>query len=270
MALDRWILARLTQLVQAVNEDLEKYNTTVCIRAIENFVINDFSTWYIRRSRERVNLSAEKEKRNSTLSVMYGVLVTLSKLLAPFTPFIAEEIFKNLTGEESVHLQEYPKGDKSLLDKKLVSDMETVRKIVELGHAKRKELGIKVRQPLAKFKVQSSTLRLRSGQEFKVGGDLISLIKDELNVKEVEFKKGKGELSVKFDTNITQELKDEGLARDIIRQIQQERKKLGTRLNEKVDVFLNHWPMEFEKEIKRKALVQTLKKGSAFKVTRIM
>jgi isoleucyl-tRNA synthetase len=260
--LDKWILARLTMVAIDVNLYLNKFDTIESLKAIEEFIVGDFSTWYIRRSRERVSLSAEKEDRNAALSVMYGVLVTLSKLLAPFAPFISEEIFRNLTKEDSVHLQDYPRGDVSLLNEKLVSDMEMVRKLVEFGHAKRKELGIRVRQPLAKFKVQSS--------KFKVGGDLISLIRDELNVKEVEFKKGKGEVSVQFDTNITQELRDEGLARDIIRQIQEERKKLGTRLNEKVDVVLESWPKGFEEYIKKKGQVNRLRKATAgFEVKRL-
>lgn len=259
--LDKWILAKLTELVLSVNNCLEKYDAAFPSRAIENFVLEDFSTWYIRRSRERVSLFAEKEDRNTALSVMYGVLVTLSKLLAPFTPFISEEIFKNLTGEESVHLQEYPKGDKSLLDKKLVSDMGIVRKIVEFGHAKRKELGIKVRQALAEFTINNLQLT--------IGKELVYLIKDELNVKQVEFIKGKGELSVEFDTSITQELKDEGLARDIVRQIQEERKKLGTALDERVNVVLQYWPKSFEDYIKKKALVSILQKGTAFRVSRI-
>ena len=181
-------------------------------------------------------------------------------MLAPFTPFIAEEIFRNLTGEESVHLQNYPKGDKSLLDDELIKNMELIRKLVEAGHAKRKELGIKVRQPLSKFSIFNF--------QFSIGEDLINLMRDELNVKKVSFEKGKGDLSVQFDTNITQELKDEGMARDIIRQIQEERKKLGTKLNEMIDVVLESYPVEFEDEIKRKALVQTLRKGKVFSVSR--
>jgi isoleucyl-tRNA synthetase len=133
--------------------------------------------------------------------------------------------------------------------------------LVEAGHAKRKELGIKVRQPLAKFEIRNS--------KFEINDEVISLIKDELNVKKVSFEKGKGELAVEFDTNITKELKDEGMARDIIRQIQEERKKLGTALDEKVGVVLDNWPKDFEEEIVRRGLVHFLKKGSTFKVTRL-
>ncbi|EKD65728.1 MAG: hypothetical protein ACD_50C00005G0001 [uncultured bacterium] len=258
--LDRWILARLTELVLETNKNLENYNTIASIKSIESFIINDFSTWYIRRSRDRVNINSSEKDRNNAFSVMYGVLVTLSKLIAPITPFISEEIYRNLTGGESVHLENYPKGDESLKDEKLILNMQKVRKIVEMGHAKRKELGIKVRQPLAEFRIQNS--------EFRIDEELTTLIKDELNVKKIEFNEGRGELSVQFDTNITAELKDEGLARDIVRQIQEERKKIGTSLNEKVDVVLSNWPKNFERYIKSKAFVARLEKGEDFKVKR--
>ena len=256
--LDRWILARLTQLVIETNENLEKYNTIAATRAIENFVINDFSTWYIRRSRNRVGFSADKKDRDTALSVMYGVLVALSKLIAPITPFIAEEIFRNLTQEESVHLQDFPKGDRSLLNKELIKDMDLVRKIVELGHAFRKEKNIKVRQPLSKFSIFNF--------QFSIDRELVDLIKDELNVKEVSFIKGKGELRVEFDTFLTQELKDEGLARDIVRQIQDARKKTRTRFDEWVNVIFPDWPYEFEEYIEQRALVKKLEKGNKFLV----
>jgi len=258
--LDKWILARLTQLVKVVREGLEKYNTIASIREIENFVIDDFSTWYIRRTRERVSYLIEGKDKNTALSVMYGVLVTLSKLLAPITPFIAEEIYKNLTGEESVHLEEYPKGDKSLLNKKLIKDMDLVRKIAELGHARRKELGIKVRQPLSEFRIQSANSADR------IDAELVDLIKDELNVKRVKFVKEKGGFMVDFDTGITQELKDEGEAREIVRKIQGERKKLGTRLDDKIIVTLPFWPRDWENYIKKRALVKRLQKGDRFLV----
>ncbi|MEK7517071.1 MAG: isoleucine--tRNA ligase [Patescibacteria group bacterium] len=258
--LDKWILARLTKLVLNVTRNLEEFKTVEGLKSLEDFVINDFSTWYIRRSRERVGFDATDDERNTALSVMYGVLVNLSKLLAPFTPFIAEEIFRNLTGEESVHLQSYPKGDKSLLDFQLIEDMKGVRKIVELGHAKRKTLGIKVRQPLAEFTIYNL--------QFTINEELIDLIKDELNVKRVVFKKDREEFRVDFDKNITKELRDEGEARDIVRLIQEERKKIGTSLDEKVDVVLKSWPASFDDYIKKNALVENIKKGDKFSVVR--
>ncbi|MEK7450727.1 MAG: isoleucine--tRNA ligase [Patescibacteria group bacterium] len=259
--LDLWILAKLNQVIDVTNKSLEKYDAMTSSRAIQNFVINDFSTWYVRRSRNRVGTTSDKNERNITLSTMYEILLTLCKLLAPFVPFISDEMFTNLTGEESVHLQNYPLKDESLLDEKLIDDMSFVRNVVELGHAKRRELDIKVRQPLSKFSIFNS--------KFSIDEELIGLIKDELNVKKVVLAKNKGELSVEFDTNITKELQEEMEARDIIRQIQEERKKLGTELNDEINVTLPDWPLPFESLIKKKALIRNLKKGPKFTVDRV-
>jgi len=259
--LDKWILAKMEGIILTVNKSLEAYDAATASRAIEDFVVGDFSTWYIRRSRDRVGPLASIEEKNSTFSVMYEVLVKISKLLAPFMPFISEEMFKNLTGRESVHLADYPETNIKLLNQELINQMSEVKKLVEIGHAKRKEAMLKVRQPLAEFKILNSQFIIKDE-------DLISLIKDELNVKKVSFEKGKGEIAVIFDTNLTQELKDEGEARNIVRGIQQERKKLGTSLDEKVNVTLNKWPAAFEEYIKTKASVGTLIKGENFSVSR--
>ena len=138
-ALDRWVLARLTEVVILTNKSLEKYDAVTASRAIEEFVVNDLSTWYIRRIRDRVGPNAEEKDKNLVLGVIYGNLVTLSKILAPFMPYISEEMYKNLTDDVSVHLADYPQGDKSLLDDKLISEMKIVRQIVEQGHSVRKE-----------------------------------------------------------------------------------------------------------------------------------
>jgi isoleucyl-tRNA synthetase len=148
-----------------------------------------------------------------------------------------------------------------LLNQELIDQMNEVKKLVELGHAKRKEVMIKVRQPLAEFKVLNSQFIIKDD-------DLISLIRDELNVKKISFKEGRGEIAVAFDTNLTPELKEEGEARDIVRQIQQERKKLGTTLNEKVNATLTNWPAAFEEYIKTKASVDSIVKGENFSVNR--
>jgi isoleucyl-tRNA synthetase len=259
--LDKWILAKMEGIILTVNKSLEAYDAATASRAIEDFVVNDFSTWYIRRSRDRVGPLASVEEKNSGFSVMHEVLVKIYKLLAPFMPFISEEMFKNLTGQESVHLADYPETNTKLLNQELIDQMSEVKKLVEIGHAKRKEAMIKVRQPLAEFKVLNSQFIIKDE-------DLISLIKDELNVKKVSFEKGKGEIAVAFDTNLTQELKDEGEARNIVRGIQQERKKLGTSLDEKVNVTLNKWPSAFEAYIKTKASVGILIKGENFSVSR--
>lgn len=227
--LDRWILARLAEVVLLTNSSLEKFDAAAPARAIEDFVVNDLSTWYIRRSRDRVGPASNKGDEAVFLSTLYQVLVTLVTLTAPFMPFICEEIFRNLTGEESVHLQDYPLSDKALLDGELVSGMVKVRKLVEIGHAQRKEANIKLRQPLPSF-----TYRLSE----KLSTDLEQIMADELNVKKIEYIKisSEKEFQGEVDTNITPDLKAEGETRELIRQIQQLRKQQGLTLSDKIDV----------------------------------
>ncbi len=227
--MDRWILSRLEQLALDLNIAFGSYDTIQISRLLKEFLTNDFSTWYIRRSRDRINNSGDVVDRNVCLSIMYKVLSDYSKLLAPLAPFISEEIFMKLTKEDSVHLQYYPQGDKALLDERLMEDMVRIRQLVEMGHAKRKEAGIKLRQPLLKF-----TYSLPE----KLSADLEQIMADELNVKKIEYKKSSlNELKGDVDTNITQELKAEGEARELIRNIQQMRKVMNLTLNDKIVVF---------------------------------
>lgn len=270
--LDKWVLSRLTNVVLSVNKSLGDFDAMNALKEIEDFVVNDFSMWYVRRSRDRVGSVSQEDDRNASLSVMYGVLVTLSKLLAPFTPFIAEEIYRNLTGGESVHLEDYPKGDSGLIDIELEKQMDAARSIVETAHSIRKEKAIKVRQPLAEAIITSVN------REESLTGELEDLIKSEVNVKKITWTTdtvGSNDkiatsshiwYKVELDTQLTPELLNEGKARDIIRKIQGERKNLGTKLDDKVDVFIESWPEEFEEEIKKKALVNSLVTGE-FKVT---
>ncbi|MBI3384626.1 isoleucine--tRNA ligase [Candidatus Gottesmanbacteria bacterium] len=260
--LDVWIKARLNQTIEVATKSLDNYDAFTASTAIEKFV-NDLSLWYVRRSRDRVAVSNEdNDDKNACLATFHGVLVTLCKLLAPFTPFLAEEMYKNLTDRESVHLENWPNiGSKKLEvgNKKLLQDMETVRIICELGHSKRKELGLKVRQPLRKFLIFNF--------KFLINEDSARLIKDELNVKEVETLADKGEIRVEFDTEITPELKAEGEARELVRSLQEERKKLGSRIDEYVDLELPSWPEDYTDYIKKETLAKSLKKGE-FRVIR--
>ncbi len=241
--LDKWILSKLTKLVLDLNKFHESFDTFSIVKQLREFVVNDFSTWYIRRSRDRVSSNENEIDRNVCLAVMYGVLVSLCKLMAPIAPFISEEMYTNLTSDESVHLTDYPKGDKSLLDEKLIIDMVIVRQIVEQGHAKRKEAEIKLRQPLSKI----TYLNVE-----KLDEELERIIREELNVKAVEYEKSSKELvSIKLDTNITPELKEEGEARDFIRQIQKLRKDSGFTLQDKIEIKAPNWPKKFEEMILR-------------------
>lgn len=257
--LDKWILARLTELVLLVNQSLEKYDAATASRAIEEFVVNDLSTWYVRRSRDRVGPNASSEEKNMVLSVLYGNLVTLSKLLAPFMPFISEEIYKNLTGDLSVHLTDYPLGDKDLLNNKLVKDMKLLREIVELGHAKRKDAEIKLRQPLASVTYQSS---------LQLDKELEQIIADELNVKTVEYNKA-SELRVELDINITPELKEEGEARELIRQIQQLRKESNLTLKDRITIQAPTWPKKFQQLVLTSTAADSITEAKKLEVNKV-
>ena len=248
--LDQWILSKLNNLIKTVTNSLEAFDAFSASWAIEGFV-SDFSVWYIRRSRDRVGPGAatEKDKIDFYLTTA-NVLLTLAKLLAPFIPFLSEEIFKNLSKEESVHLQDWPKTNPSLIDDDLEEKMAQTRTIVEMGHAKRKEAGVKVRQPLNKFSILNF--------QFSIEEPFLKLIKEELNVKQVVVAEGKGKLQVELETTITPKLREEGEAREIIRQIQEARKKIGCGLADEVEVGLISWPVKFEEEIRKKALAKKL------------
>ncbi|MDP3973666.1 MAG: isoleucine--tRNA ligase [Candidatus Daviesbacteria bacterium] len=259
--LDRWILERLTELVLLVNERLGQFDAATASRAVEDFIVNDFSTWYIRRSRDRVGLESDDLDKSRALSVMYGVLVTLSKILAPFMPFVAEEIYKNLTGEKSVHLENYPEGDKTLLDQELVIEMQLVRKMAEMAHAKRKESQIKLRQPLAKLNYQLDQ---------RLNKELEQILANEINVKNIEYKKSSSkEPKVELDINITRQLKEEGWARDFIRQIQKLRKDQGLVLTDKTSIIAPDWPKAFETMILKGTASKIISKGKNLKISKI-
>jgi isoleucyl-tRNA synthetase len=239
--LDKWILSRLNDLIKNGTNSLEKFQVFESARPIRDFV-NDFSTWYIRRNRDRVSNNENEVDRNVCLSVMYGVLVGLTKVMAPLAPFITEEMYRNLTSDESVHLTDFPKGDSSLLDKQLISDMKIVREVVEKGHSKRKESSIKLRQPLAKITYKAAN---------KLYEELEQIIAEELNVKAVEYGEKSDEAEVELDVKITPELAKEGEAREIIRNIQKMRKEQNLTLKDKIEIDLPSWPEEFEEMILR-------------------
>lgn len=257
--LDKWVISKLNSLIFETTKTLDAYDTVTPIINMDNF-LDDLSKWYIRRSRDRVKpFVSDMVDKKAFYTTTYEVLTKLCKLLAPIAPFTSEEIYKNLTGSESVHLEDWPKADNKLINKELEESMEYARRAVELAHAQRKSANIGVRQPLSSL--ETVTPILLTVQE-KI------IVRDEVNVKTVENKIGKN-LTAKINVkNITPELKAEGQAREIIRQIQIERKKLGTLLTDRVDVYLHSWPAKWEAEIKRKALVEKLVKSEEFKVVR--
>lgn len=250
--LDRWILLRLEELVKTITDNLNKYQAASAAEAVEIFV-NDFSTWYIRRSRDRAG--------SEVYETMHRVLITLAKLMAPIMPYISDSIYVNLTGEESVHLAEWPlrKSNEQKVEsnEKLIEQMRLVREIASLGHAQRKEAQIKLRQPLSEV--------MMYGKDVELMEDLQELLREELNVKKITIKTGE-ELKVKLITELTPELKEEGWARDLVRSIQEMRKKAGTKLGEKIIVSLPDWPKKFESEIKKAVLAERIEKTDKAKI----
>jgi len=244
--LDKWILSRLNQLITLVAQNLEDYDLPAASRPITVF-INDLSTWYLRRSRERFKSASQEDLEDRTLALQTTgyILLELSKVIAPFMPFLAEELWQEVSGnnfksgQKSVHLRAYPEGGK--VEEEIIEEMEKVREVVELGLSKRDEAGIKVRQPLSGVKIENQ----------EVGEDYIDLIKEELNVKKVRSKKSKGELKVELDTTITPELKLEGLKREIVRLINARRKKQGLTLKDSIDVYWQSQDTEIKKVLEK-------------------
>ncbi len=177
--IDRWLYSRLNSLIKSYYEEMENFEYNKVVHEISDFVVEDLSNWYIRRNRKRFWSQELTDSKKSVYKTTYEVLLALSKLIAPITPFLAEEIYQKLTGGKTVHTEILPQVDESLIDTKLEADMDLVRKIVNLGRASREKESIKVRQPLSKIIVDGSYKeRLEN---------LLGLIKEELNVKEVDF-----------------------------------------------------------------------------------
>ena len=208
--LNQWIVSRLENLNSQVSKNLDSYDVVSAARALLDFV-DDLSNWYIRRSRRRFQKPETKEIKEEASQTLYYVLLKLTKLIAPFTPFIAEELYQKLNGvEKSVHLDSYPKSDKKLINAGLEEKMEKIREIITEALALRAEAGIKVRQPLAELKIKN-----------KLDEDLLELIKDEVNVKKITFSK-----EVKLDTKISKELEQEGRYRELVRNVNKIRKEM--------------------------------------------
>lgn len=270
--LDIWIMARLKQATNQVTDSLNNYDARIATASIEEFV-QDLSLWYVRRSRNRVGPNVENgEDKTACYGVLHHVLVALSQLLAPIAPFISEEMYTNLTGEKSVHLSDWPTLDGIKEDEKeLVSEMKVARMVVEKGHAARKLSTIPVRQPLAKVTVAHSIKQSLSSNK-ALDNDVLQLIEEELNVKEVVWKEeGIVEPEVDLDTEITPELEEEGKTRELARQIQEERKRLGTALSSSISVS-SPWIPRHEKNLewlKKRTLAKELKKGEALLVKEV-
>jgi isoleucyl-tRNA synthetase len=270
--LDIWILARLEELVSETTKGMERYDMALVAKPIESF-IDDLSTWYLRRSRERLKDEAASTPTSAqgygeARHTLYFVLKTLAKIMAPFAPFTAEDIWQKLKNKqdvESVHLASWPKQKMKLFglfnkkNSKTIKEMQQVREIVTLGLQARQKAGIPVRQPLNELRVKN----------LKLANEYLELIKDELNVKEVIPESSTSKLEpnadVWLDLEITPELKVEGAYRELSRAIQERRKKMGLTPSDVVRISIEtneagkELIQKFEAEIKKTVLASEVK-----------
>ncbi len=235
--LDKWILSRLNNILSLVTEKLEDFDHPKAFRELENFVREDLSLWYVRRSRERLAPYLSKEEVLPALATFYQVLHKLLRVLAIAIPYTTEKLWQALGHQDSVHLEDWPEIEKEAIDKDLEEKMGELRELVSEVHALRKTSQIKVRQPLQKalFKTDSD-----------FSSQLLQIACQELNVKEIEAVKTLpseteewrvGE-RVALYIKITPELQKEGIIREIIRHIQQVRKELGLSPTQKIEIVL--------------------------------
>ncbi|MDP2909611.1 MAG: class I tRNA ligase family protein, partial [bacterium] len=262
--LDKWILSKLNGLIGEVSDGLDKYDPTSAAKAVEKFVAEDLSNWWLRRSR----------RRKEALGLLRFLLLEVAKIIAPFVPFTAEDIHHRLHCNlpearllESVHLHDWPKANKKLIDKNLEKQMEEVRNIVTTGLAQRKEKQIKVRQPLR-------AVYLGLSNEFPK--DLEVLMKGELNVKEIVYDRSQKELVV-LNTELDEALIHEGYARELMRQIQDMRKEAKYKVDDEVfgqwhsddqelSEAINHWGDEIKKDVLLKNFLNSPKGDKVFDV----
>lgn len=246
--LDIWIVSRLHQLITEVERGLNNYNLQDATKPILP-LLDDASNWYVRRSRRRFWKSEDDSDKNDAYRTLHYVLVRLSYMLAPFTPFLAEELYHNLTGDnESIHLKDWlPAGE---IDNSMLRDMNALRTAVNDGLSKRASEGIKVRQPLASVKLINT---ISQDTPAEVAQFLIDIAKDELNVKSVEIvtdsESDSAQPSVVYDLTITPELKREGLMREIVRHVQSARKQAGLQIDDRIVLSISSDDSEISQAI---------------------
>ena len=234
--MDKWILAKLNEFIKELTEKMDGYDLTKSAVLVGDF-INELSTWYVRRSRDRFKSQDESEK-NSAISTLKQVLEKLALVMAPFTPFMAEHLWQKLGLKDSVHLQDWPAADEKFIDQALLQNMEKARQVVELALATRDEVKVKVRQ----------TLQTLNYTGAKFDAEFEKIIAEEINVKEVSRldkiilqpnwqNKESAELQISLNFQLTDELKAEGCLRELVRNVNNLRKNAGLTINDKIKLF---------------------------------
>ncbi|HRY60401.1 MAG TPA: isoleucine--tRNA ligase [Patescibacteria group bacterium] len=267
--LDVWIVAKTAKLVDETTHWMDHYDTIKAGRPIKKF-IEELSTWWLRRSRDRFRSESELDKK-AVISTLRWVLLTLSKVMAPFTPFLAEATYSVINGEkESVHLENWPEIDEGMINEEIEKNMDTAKAIVEMGHSIRKLQGIRVRQPLSELKIEKAGL----------DDELQKIIADELNVKSVSASsiqespewsvKEENSIKIALNIKITPELKAEGEMREVIRLIQDARKEAKYAFTDQIICYyqtdsedLKSVIKQYNEEIKKQTVLSQLNTGIA-------
>lgn len=243
--LDKWIVSRVHQLNMEIQKYMDVYDIPSATKPILPF-IEDASNWYVRRSRRRFWKSGDDSDKNDAYRTLHYVLTHLAQVIAPFTPFLAEELYQKLTGGESIHLLDWPTAGR--VEELELERMAFVREVINEGLSQRAAAGIKVRQPLPAINIESAPLIFEN-----VDFEYEYIILQELNVKSVSYNTAPGELNVELDTNITPELRREGLMREVIRHVQSARKGAGLNIDDRIQLSLAVDDEELQKAIEEHA-----------------
>ena len=238
--LDQWIVSRLHQLAGQVDGHMSQYDVPNATKLIIPF-IDDASNWYVRRSRKRFWKSDNDVDKATAYQTLHYVLVQLAKIMAPFTPFMAEELYRQLTNEESVHLVDWPASGH--VNELVLDEMAAIRDLITQGLAQRAEAGIKVRQPLATASVVLPFNITEPDRQ-----ELQAILAEEVNVKEVSCTVG-DEPSIRLDLALTDPLRREGMAREVIRQVQNARKQAGLQVDDRIELSLSTDAPELRKAL---------------------
>lgn len=236
--LDKWIISRLHQTAKQLEKHVDAYNIPGGLKQVLPFV-EDASNWYVRRSRKRFWKSGDDQDKNDAYKTLHYLLTQLSIILAPFTPFLSEELYRKLTGGESVHLIDWPEFGH--VNELLTEEMSQVREFIAQGLAIRAKEGIKVRQPLSSVEVP--LLKTETDTRLQ---EYIEIIKEELNVKQVQT----GAEALSLNLKITGELRTEGIARELIRHIQSSRKQAGLDVDNRIILGVNSTSSEVKQALK--------------------